>query len=358
MPICRWSRERWTQGYRTIPRPFLVPGAQQLCRAGADGAESDGGPREASETYAARRAEVAGQAVLRPRQSARLPREEQARAIALTRKGKRVQRVTSGDTTLVRESNPIWISLRGGKPPSRRTVDEAIYVRAPALFRALARLTLKLPRGLRLRQAVIRRSVLLSMGAWMRRDFEAGLIRYAPGAVIGPGEGDVRFSLDLEASYRGPRWSPGLHTELPGCVRRFDLRTPVDGRPGRRRLRDAPSPQPSRACQRSFSGAAERAPCGATRRTGRPGGGSRRSWPRLDIPRAGGGPRSHRVGSKAEGPSPFIAQRFRLARKAEARPDRRSLRREAHALDDTCVALRDESGPRYSERPANTGLSS
>lgn len=111
--------------------------------------------------------------------------------------------MNSGDTTLVRVSDPIWISLRGAKPPSRRTVDEAIYVRAPALFRALARLTLKLPRGLRLRQAVIRRSVLLSMGAWMRRDFEAGLIRYAPGAVIGPGEGDVRFSLDLEASYRG-----------------------------------------------------------------------------------------------------------------------------------------------------------
>ena len=41
------------------------------------------------------------------------------------------------------------------------------------------------------------------MGAWMRRDFEAGLIRYAPGAVIGPGEGDVRMRLDFEASYSG-----------------------------------------------------------------------------------------------------------------------------------------------------------
>jgi SnoaL-like domain len=122
---------------------------------------------------------------------------------AFTRKGKRVQRVTSGDTTLVRGSNPIWISLRGGKPPSRRTIDEAICVRVPAVFRALARLTLKLPRGSRIRQAVIRRSVLLSMGAWMRRDFKAGLIRYAPDAVIGPGAGDARLTLDLEASYRG-----------------------------------------------------------------------------------------------------------------------------------------------------------
>jgi SnoaL-like domain len=103
----------------------------------------------------------------------------------------------------VRAFNPIWISLRDGKPPSRQTVDEAIFVRAPAAFRALARLTLKLPRGSRLRQAMIRRSVLLSMGAWMRRDFEAGLIRYAPDAVIGLGEGDARLRLDLEDSYRG-----------------------------------------------------------------------------------------------------------------------------------------------------------
>jgi hypothetical protein len=36
----------------------------------------------------------------------------------------------------------------------------------------------------------------------MRRDFEAGLIRYAPGAVLVAGEGD-RMKLDFEGSYRG-----------------------------------------------------------------------------------------------------------------------------------------------------------
>jgi hypothetical protein len=102
----------------------------------------------------------------------------------------------------VRGRDPIWISLKDATPPSRRTVDEAIFVRAPALLRALVRLALKLPRGSRLRQALVCRSVVQAQGAWMRRDFEAGLIRFAPGYVLTVGEGD-RLRLDFEASYRG-----------------------------------------------------------------------------------------------------------------------------------------------------------
>jgi hypothetical protein len=98
--------------------------------------------------------------------------------------------------------DPLWISLRGAEPPSRRTVEEAIFVRAPLLFRALAWLTFRLQRGSRLRQAVIRRSVLQSQGAWMRRDFEPALIRFAPGAQLVTGEGE-RTRLDFEASYSG-----------------------------------------------------------------------------------------------------------------------------------------------------------
>ena len=48
--------------------------------------------------------------------------------------------------------------------------------------------TLRLPRGSRLRQAVIRRAVLQAQGAWMRGDFELALMRYvmryAPDAVL------------------------------------------------------------------------------------------------------------------------------------------------------------------------------
>jgi ketosteroid isomerase-like protein len=127
---------------------------------------------------------------------------QQRRIIESTRVRQLVRPANPGDTTLVRARDPIWISLRGARPPSRRTVDEAFYVRVPAVFRALARLTLKLSRRSRLRQGVIRRSILQAMGAWMRGDFEFGVIRYAPDAVLAIGDSD-RMRLDLEASYRG-----------------------------------------------------------------------------------------------------------------------------------------------------------
>jgi hypothetical protein len=96
---------------------------------------------------------------------------------------------------------PIWISLRGAKPPSKRTLDATILLRFPAAFLAIARLTSRLPRCSRLRQALLRRAVLRAMGAWMRGDFELGLIGYAPDAVLIP---ELRTRrLDLDPSYRG-----------------------------------------------------------------------------------------------------------------------------------------------------------
>ena len=108
----------------------------------------------------------------------------------------------AGDTYRVPAPEPIWISLRGARPPSRRTPDVAIFVRFPAVFRALGWLTFQLPRRSHLRQAIIRRSVLQAQGAWMRGDFEPGLIRYAPDAVL-TRDADARMRLDFEASYRG-----------------------------------------------------------------------------------------------------------------------------------------------------------
>jgi SnoaL-like domain len=98
---------------------------------------------------------------------------------------------------------PIWISLRGAKPPSKRTLDARIFVRFPSAFRTVSRLAFRVPRHSRLRQAIFRRGVLRAMGAWMREDFELGLIGYAPDAVL-----TVQFRpgarLDFEPSYRGP----------------------------------------------------------------------------------------------------------------------------------------------------------
>jgi hypothetical protein len=96
----------------------------------------------------------------------------------------------------------IWISLRGTEPPSTRTLDATIWARFPAVFRALASFTSRLPRHSRLRQALFRRAVLQAMGAWMRGDFELALMRYTPDAVL-TAEARARVRLDFEPSYRG-----------------------------------------------------------------------------------------------------------------------------------------------------------
>lgn len=77
-----------------------------------------------------------------------------------------------------------------------------IWVRFPAAFRAVAWFTFRLPRRSRLRQAVLRRSVLQSMGAWTRGDFELALTRYAADAVL-TAEARARVRLDFKPFYRG-----------------------------------------------------------------------------------------------------------------------------------------------------------
>jgi ketosteroid isomerase-like protein len=97
---------------------------------------------------------------------------------------------------------PIWISFDGLEPPSKRTIDAAIWVRFPGAFRALASFTSRLPRRSRLRQAILRRAILQAQGAWVRGDFELGLIGYAPDAVLTV-EARPGARLDFEPSYRG-----------------------------------------------------------------------------------------------------------------------------------------------------------
>jgi ketosteroid isomerase-like protein len=97
---------------------------------------------------------------------------------------------------------PVWISLGGAELPSKRTLDARIFVRFPAVFRTVSRLTFRLPRHSRLRQAIFRRSVSRAQGAWMREDFELGLIGYAPDVVLTV-EARAGARLDFEPSYRG-----------------------------------------------------------------------------------------------------------------------------------------------------------
>jgi hypothetical protein len=102
----------------------------------------------------------------------------------------------------VPEPEPIWISFEGTEPPSRRSLDAAIFARFPAVLRAVARFALGLPRRSKLRQALLRRAVLQSMGAWMRADFELALARYHHEASLTTTASD-RLRLDIDTSYRG-----------------------------------------------------------------------------------------------------------------------------------------------------------
>jgi ketosteroid isomerase-like protein len=64
--------------------------------------------------------------------------------------------------------------------PTRRTLDEQLFVRWPGMFAALSRAGSLLPPRSRLRRALVRRSVMSGWAAWTREDLDLMLVRYAP----------------------------------------------------------------------------------------------------------------------------------------------------------------------------------
>ena len=68
----------------------------------------------------------------------------------------------------------------GARLPTRRTLDERLFVRWPGAYGALARVGNRLPPRSRLRRAVLRRAALSGWGAWARGDFGLMLVRFAP----------------------------------------------------------------------------------------------------------------------------------------------------------------------------------
>jgi ketosteroid isomerase-like protein len=98
---------------------------------------------------------------------------------------------------------PIWISLRGLRLPSRRAPEEGLYLRFPALYRAVSRAAFRLRPGSGLRRLVLRRGAAQAAAAWTRRDLDASVIRYDPGAVLHIEVIEGRALLDLEPVYRG-----------------------------------------------------------------------------------------------------------------------------------------------------------
>jgi ketosteroid isomerase-like protein len=70
--------------------------------------------------------------------------------------------------------------------PTRRSLDERLFVRWPVAYAALSRAVLRLPPRSLLRRALLRRTVLSGWGAWARGDLDLLLVRYAPDVRLEP----------------------------------------------------------------------------------------------------------------------------------------------------------------------------
>ena len=70
--------------------------------------------------------------------------------------------------------------------PTRRTLDERLFVRWPGAFALLARAVNRLPPRSRLRRALLRRDVRAAVAAWNRKDLEAVVARVHPQIVYHP----------------------------------------------------------------------------------------------------------------------------------------------------------------------------
>ena len=71
-----------------------------------------------------------------------------------------------------------------------RSIDERVYVRAPAVYRAGVRLFAGLPRRSRIRRALLRRTIVRAYAAGNRHDFDLLLLSHHP-------EHEYRPSRDL-----------------------------------------------------------------------------------------------------------------------------------------------------------------
>jgi ketosteroid isomerase-like protein len=81
----------------------------------------------------------------------------------------------------------------------RRTLEQRVYVRMPAMYRVLAGLATRLPAGSRVRKAMVDRTVTLAYAAGNRRDFPVLLVgvdrafEYRPSRDLMPPDLDEVF---------------------------------------------------------------------------------------------------------------------------------------------------------------------
>ena len=78
------------------------------------------------------------------------------------------------------------VSLPSEKAANRRTLDERLYVRFPALYRLIANALMRLPLRSRLRRLILTRNVRRGLAAVNRRDFDVLLLSFGPGIEYRP----------------------------------------------------------------------------------------------------------------------------------------------------------------------------
>ena len=94
------------------------------------------------------------------------------------------------------------VSLHPDRSATRRTPDERLFVRFPALYRFLAVATRKLPTRSRLRRRLISRTAARAGAAANRRDFDVLLLGFDPRLEYHP-RGDWMEVLDIDAVFHG-----------------------------------------------------------------------------------------------------------------------------------------------------------
>jgi ketosteroid isomerase-like protein len=93
------------------------------------------------------------------------------------------------------------VSLPSERAGQRRTLDEHLFVRFPALYRLFAERVLRLPVRSRLRQLMLTRFSGRAYAARNRRDFEVMLLGLDPGIEYHP-RNDL-MPLDLDTAFYG-----------------------------------------------------------------------------------------------------------------------------------------------------------
>jgi ketosteroid isomerase-like protein len=106
-----------------------------------------------------------------------------------------------------RESVETVRGARIARPPlsdrasQRRTLDERLFVRFPAVYRLLAAAMTRLPARSRLRRSIVAHRVWRAYAAANRRDFDLVLVGWDPGSEYRP-SGDL-MPPDLETAFYG-----------------------------------------------------------------------------------------------------------------------------------------------------------